>query len=1281
MPHRFPAALRLLTGVALICGTLALPACDPAPNGFVRAFQATSRNQLVGGPAAIADVGDFVIENDQVRFVILDGGRGSPGPGVFGGSLVDADLQRPERRFRGGFGLDSLAEIFPIANLVTPNPESTEVFIEKDGSDGEAVILVTARADNYLEALEMLKGWIEMNIQLETRYILRPGERVLRMETTLAFGSAPESAEPAQMDYIVEAPSVFDNIFRFNPAGRTARGAVSGDFLFYGNKNDIFTPGYGFDIDVKLREIFASGCDSVNVPVGVEAVLAEGDRVSYAYTSDDPEDQGQVFVPLYASSFTAVLTHQVRCESTASCINGRRFKYNRVFAVGDGDAASAMREIYKVRGVATGELRGHVHDTKSGEAVSGVRVIALKDPGAEEISDEDLATLPVQELLSRVYAANRESTKRVCEGSDCRRCDPQSDPFGEPGVVTSMVTDRGTDMIRDGDFAGWLRPGSYLLVARGDDRPTSRPQRVTVEEGKTTTTMLRVQPPAELTVVVTDEAGRPVPAKVTLGRCLAQCIADADCGGGQECDVEQRRCVPRGSEGEARTCVANNDLDVVLGDPLLADNIVLTAFAGPDGVARIVTRPGEYEMIVSRGLEYDLDRQSVKLDSEKPVVAHASVNRVIDTLGWVSADFHVHGMNSHDSFVTHETRVLSMMAEGIELLTSTDHDAVTDFEPAVRALRAERFIKTQVGLEATTIESGHFLGHPLRYDALGYRGGGFNPWGLPAGPGVFCDLNNDGVFDPHNEDVFPPGANPACFGDLLEEPGIIGRLRNLGIFEPEQTVITIAHPRDGFFGYFDQFDLNPITLELGSTGSTLQLENPLVKPAFFSTDFNAIELFNAKRFELIRTPTIGEVKGFQAEMHELQSQTLTHQQLERRQAEISNRWVRKMLHRTDSEQNAMLNASPTQACALPEPVACRPASAPQGQCDGTLVCDPNTNTCIQPCSADEPSCPGGFGRCDVVAGRCLPVEHDAPCLGHRGVVDDWFRMLNAGVKKTAVGNSDTHSLIAMESGLPRNWVRSSTDEPIAIDLGEMAESVIDHRVVTSFGPFIRMTANGVDIGETLSRPSGPVQLRVIVESPTWFDVDRLEVYRNGELWKVVEADQTFPGCDIVAEVPNKRVINFRCTFEDEPGEDVWYVASALGLRGKDLRPVYTSVPILYLEIGDITSRAFAALEELPFDLEVREDPRVYPILPLAYTNPIWVDVDGDGFNPPRPLRPQSPFAQQAAAAFPLSGLAITNPILEEEAGEAKNRRAVRQMHMRFERALHNHHIGRGVHAK
>jgi len=194
----------------------------------------------------------------------------------------------------------------------------------------------------------------------------------------------------------------------------------------------------------------------------------------------------------------------------------------------------------------------------------------------------------------------------------------------------------------------------------------------------------------------------------------------------------------------------------------------------------------------------------------------------------------------------------------------------------------------------------------------------------------------------------------------------------------------------------------------------------------------------------------------------------------------------------------------------------------------------------------------------------------------------------------------------------------------------------------------------VEVGGTLERPAGPVQVHVSVESPLWFDVDRLEVYRNSQLWRVVEAGKPDPACAVVDAVPNRGVVNFDCTFPDQPEKDAWYVAIAMGLRGKDLRPVYTSVPILTLEIGDITARALGAINSLGLAMKPAI-PRQNPVIPMAITNPVWVDLAGDGFDPPAPPKPGTPFAPRGTQSQPLSSAAMTSPALPDEAPTEEQR--------------------------
>src|SRR5437588_814452 len=73
------------------CGLLAF-ACTAQPHSY--AGQVQSRAELVGGPRAIGEVGDWRISNGRVRFIVQDKGA-SRVYTTFGGSLIDADLERP----------------------------------------------------------------------------------------------------------------------------------------------------------------------------------------------------------------------------------------------------------------------------------------------------------------------------------------------------------------------------------------------------------------------------------------------------------------------------------------------------------------------------------------------------------------------------------------------------------------------------------------------------------------------------------------------------------------------------------------------------------------------------------------------------------------------------------------------------------------------------------------------------------------------------------------------------------------------------------------------------------------------------------------------------------------------------------------------------------------------------------------------------------------------------------------------------------------------------------
>jgi hypothetical protein len=164
-----------------------------------------------------------------------------------------------------------------------------------------------------------------------------------------------------------------------------------------------------------------------------------------------------------------------------------------------------------------------------------------------------------------------------------------------------------------------------------------------------------------------------------------------------------------GVSGTPRPQFTRNDIGRQEGDAIAAHDRIMAASGV--GVAHVPL--GTYDVYVSRGPEWELAVMRKLVVGPRGAQVVARLHHSVDTPGWISADFHVHAASSTDSRVPMHDRIYEFLSDGVEVITSTDHNVVTDYAPLIQELGVGRSITSIVGDEMTTGSWGHFGAWPL----------------------------------------------------------------------------------------------------------------------------------------------------------------------------------------------------------------------------------------------------------------------------------------------------------------------------------------------------------------------------------------------------------------------------------------------------------------------------------------------------------------------------------------------------------------------------------------
>ncbi len=205
---------------------------------------------------------------------------------------------------------------------------------------------------------------------------------------------------------------------------------------------------------------------------------------------------------------------------------------------------------------------------------------------------------------------------------------------------------------------------------------------------------------------------------------------------------------------------------------------------------------GTYLVYASRGPEYSMDQkiteitlQMFRRDKQELVF---TINKVVDTKKFISFDAHMHTIYS-DGRVKIPERLKSLVAEGLDVAVSTDHNIITDYNPDLKKLELDKYLAVIMGSEVTKGGVIHFNTYPL----------------IPDKKALF-----NGAIDSHSDE-----AAPLFAASRKRDP---------------QAILQVNHPRSGTLGYFNNYKLD---LDFASTAKTN-----------FDTTFNVLEVMNGPYF-------------------------------------------------------------------------------------------------------------------------------------------------------------------------------------------------------------------------------------------------------------------------------------------------------------------------------------------------------------------------------------------------------------------------------------------------
>jgi len=178
---------------------------------------------------------------------------------------------------------------------------------------------------------------------------------------------------------------------------------------------------------------------------------------------------------------------------------------------------------------------------------------------------------------------------------------------------------------------------------------------------------------------------------------------------------------------------------------------------------------------------------------------------------------------------------------------------------------------------------------------------------------------------------------------------------------------------------------------------------------------------------------------------------------------------------------------------------------------------------------------------------------------------DWFSFLNRGMKRSAMGSTDSHHAGKGEMGYPKTFLMMPTDLPSEAKIDDVRAAAKAGRAVVSCGPFLDLAMGTSRVGDTATLTGDRVEVVATVRAPSWIQVSQVELLVNGEVKKIAP----------IPAVDGPLDVRVTMTASVTAGRDAWVIARARG----------------------------------PKPVNAKWAP---PVASFAFTNAIYIDGDRDG---------------------------------------------------------------------